>query len=42
MAIRMQNGRMPDSFTTLGCDVNLRSMQVQKLSDICVGSLTTW
>ena len=42
MELRCKDGCTPDSIIKLGCDVKIRSMQVEELSNICVDSLMTW
>ena len=33
---------MPNSIIKLGCDVKIRSMQIEELSNMCDGRLLTW
>ena len=41
MEIRMNVGCTPDSAIKLGWELNIRSIQEEVLSKICVGSLMT-
>ena len=42
VAIGCKDGCTPDSVTKLDWEVNIRSIQEEVLSKICVGSLMTW